>query len=280
MKKLSKIEVINLLKKRTYTYKQLSKITGYHPKSLIRINKLIKLNNITNKKENTKKEIIKEYLNNKYKNYKDFYNNTKYKNQISYSYLTKILKNVSTNKEVLIIKKTKNNHYFQIIDYKTKNILFKTKSKKNNTKTFKEILYKILKDYGKPENITFHNFSLKDTNTLELLKKYKINYIEMNSIYKNITPIQKTNIKVKYTKTKIDMEDFYELHKRVTISNNTIQFKNIRYKIETYKKIKKNTRINLYYNEKDNKIFISYLNKNYNLKPYKKVTSIKGNTKY
>lgn len=280
MKKLSKIEVINLLKKRTYTYKQLSKITGYHPKSLIRINKLIKLNNITNKKENTKKEIIKESLNNKYKNYKDFYNNTKYKNQVSYSYLTKILKNVSTNKEVLIIKKTKNNHYFQIIDYKTKNILFKTKSKKNNTKTFKEILYKILKDYGKPENITFHNFSLKDTNTLELLKKYKINYIEMNSIYKNITPIQKTNIKVKYTKTKIDMEDFYELHKRVTISNNTIQFKNIRYKIETYKKIKKNTRIYLYYNEKDNKIFISYLNKNYNLKPYKKVTSIKGNTKY
>lgn len=280
MKKLSKIEVINLLKKRTYTYKQLSKITGYHPKSLIRINKLIKLNNITNKKDNTKKEIIKEYLNNKYKNYKDFYNNTKYKNQVSYSYLTKILKNVSTNKEVLIIKKTKNNHYFQIIDYKTKNILFKTKSKKNNTKTFKEILYKILKDYGKPENITFHNFSLKDTNTLELLKKYKINYIEMNSIYKNITPIQKTNIKVKYTKTKIDMEDFYELHKRVTISNNTIQFKNIRYKIETYKKIKKNTRIYLYYNEKDNKIFISYLNKNYNLKPYKKVTSIKGNTKY
>lgn len=279
---MKKEELIELLKnKNNLNYNELASISGYHPKSLIRLNKILKQNNyeVIDNKLDIKKNIINDYLKNNYKSYKEFYKfGLKY--NISYSSLCKILSNIKTDEEITIIKKikTKEKYHFEIIDYKSESLLFKFSSLKNDKKSFREILYLILKEYGRPNNVVFINFfKIIPEEIQSLLKKYKVNILESKSIYRILPKIAN---KVLYKKVSINNLDFYNSITRKTIAVNTIQFKNIRYLIDTTIKINKNEEITLYYNDSLNDLFIEYKNEHYKLKKVKEVISKKGESKY
>lgn len=289
MKKLSRKEVIKILetKSDTTTYNAIANLTGYHPKSLIRINRLLKNNqyNIREEKnKNLENEIINAYLNSNYKTYKAFYNNTIDKYHISYQKLCKILKTSKINKELVIIKKVKikSNYYFEIIDYKNEIKLFSMDSLKNDIKSIKLILYKLIENYGAPKYITFHSFYKKvPIEILNILEKYNINIISFKGIYRNIFKnLSNENKNIKYQKINIVKEDFYQFSIRKTIADNIVQFNNVRYKINTNKVIKKNIEVIIYFNNEKDDLFIKYNNKNYKLTIIKRVTSKKGTSKY
>lgn len=279
---MKKEELIELLKnKNNLNYNDLASISGYHPKSLIRLNKILKQNNyeVIDNKLDIKKNIINDYLKSNYKSYKEFYKfGLTY--DISYSSLCKILSNIKTDEEIIIIKKikAKENYHFEIIDYKSESLLFKFPSLKNDKKSFKEIFYLILKEYGLPNNVIFVNFfKIIPEEIQSLLKKYNINILEPKTIYR-ILP--KNNNKVFYKKVNINNLDFYNSTIRKTIAINTIQFKNIRYLIDTTIKINKNEEITLYYNDSLNDLFVEYNSNQYKLKKVKEVISKKGESKY
>ena len=118
MKKVSREKLIELLKNKdnNYTYNDLSKLTGYHPKSIIRINSNLKKGNynIKNEKSSLKMKIIDDYLNNDYKSYKEFYEDNKEKYNISYSTLCKMLEYVKTKEEIVFVRKI---HIMLYLDY-------------------------------------------------------------------------------------------------------------------------------------------------------------------
>lgn len=280
MKKVSKKLLIDLLNNKNMSYEKLASITGYHPKSLIRINKQLKNGDYLKKKENKdllKKHIIKSYINSSDITYKSFYiNHPKF--NISYSYLCQILNSIKLQKEIVIIKKIKKkNSFFEVIDYQTNSLLFKYPSLKNNQKSLKKILFNLLAKYGAPQNICILNFQSNQIDNL--LKNYHIKNITPKVIYHNIMeknfPFNGT-----YQKVKIKKEDFYNFITRKTIAPNVIQFNNIRYIINSSLIIPKNTLVFLYYNDEKTDLFIKYQKHNYSLTIQKQVASLKGYSKY
>lgn len=286
MKKVTREKLIEILKNKSdYTYNDLSTLTGYHPKSLIRINTMLE-KGIYDRTNHTKidvsKKIINDYLSGNYKTYKDFFNRKKYK--ISYSYLCNILKTIKTNEEIVFIRKIKqkSNYYFEIVDYQKRIALFTYNSDKNDVKSTKNIIFILFKKYGIPKNISFNNYFINVPITIKkLLTKYNVNILPFNSIYrntfKNLSDLQK---EIKYQEAFIDKKDFYNSIVRKTIANNTIQFNNIRYNINIDLLIKKNTKVILYYDNSKKDLFIMYNNFRYKLIPSKKIVSKKGNSKY
>lgn len=279
MKKVTKDELIELLKNKACSYQELSKLTGYHPKSLIRINSMIK--NGTYKTSIKNSMVIKDFLNSTYKTYRGFYEANKNKYNVSYSMICRILKNTHLNKEILLIKKIKKKEktHFIVIDYKTKSLLFKFNSTRNDTKSIKEILFRVLNNYGSPSNICFINLDISKE-IINILQKYSINIIEsskpISSMFKELLLDQH----ITYNNCSIDLRDFYNVIKRKTIDINTIQFNNVRYKIISDNNIPKNTKIYLYYNNQKSDMFIMINNQIYDLYPYINLSSKKGLTKY
>lgn len=287
MKKMSKKELIKVLSNKTsYTYNELAELTGYHPKSLIRISSMIKKERYNLKERERNKiyeEIITNYLNSNYKTYKAFYNSNLFKYNISYSTLCNILKNAKLNKEIVFVRKVKNkeNCYFEIADYTSKSILFKYNSIKNDSKTIKNIIYLIFKNYGIPQNISFVNFFSDVPSYIQyLLNKYNVYIINFKSCYRSCFNHTSKTSDVKYREKNLFKEDFYNSIVRKTIDNNMIQFNNKRYKIETNILIKRNTTLILYYGNEKTDQFIKYNNKFYKLIPIKNVKSKKGSSKY
>lgn len=286
MKKISKKKLIKLLEnKKNITYKELSSISGYHPKSLIRINKQIK-NNSYNKTRNIKNDIktdiINNYLNSSFTTYKDYYRSKTFVYKISYSLLCKILNSAILKKELVVIKKikNKNNNHFVIYDYQQKTLLFKFESKKNDTKSAIKIIEILLKNYGSPQNICFANFLKNINNKIKhILNNYDITILPYKTIYK-CSFKNKSETNIQYYNKKINKDDFYNNVYRKTIAINTVQFNNIRYKIETTQRIKKNTTILVYFNKNKSDIYIKYKNKHYIIIPFKYLKSKKGNSKY
>ena len=287
MRKINKIELVNILKnKNNKTYKDLAIETGYHEKSLIRINAMLKKNEYTlvNKKRIPSRHIdniirdriVNDYKSNNYKNYKNIY--IKYKDNVSYSYVCKLLNNIRLDDEILVIAKIKD--YYIAIDYNKLVVLYKTpiiNSSINN------VLLYIIKNYGIPKNVYFYNIR---HNRNYLLDKYNINVltnlkIVNKSIYyflnKNIN-IDKNN--VKYNKYIYSRDDFYNHIKRKVLRNNLVQFNNIRYRIISSKLIDCYEKVDVYYNSDMSDIYIKYKNKTFNLRKEKIVNSIKGLTKY
>lgn len=287
MKKVSRKKLIDILStKNNYTYSELAKLTGYHPKSLIRINGMLKRNNyisnIDNKKERTQ-NIITDYLHSGYKTYKDFYKSNNFNYDIAYSTLCNILnKGIVSLKMVLIIKSKINNMYvFNIIDYQNKTLLFSINSERNYEKTIKKVLYILFKDYGCPQYITFRGFFDKLPYSINnILSKYNVKVLDYKSCYNcTLTNLNSTN-KIKYTYKKIIKEDFYNMIVRKATGENIIQFNNIRYKIVTNIIIKRNTSVMLYYDDLKTDLFIKYNKQIYNITPIKFINSKKGNSKY
>lgn len=286
MKKIDRENLIELLiNNNGMTYEELSKITGCHPKSLIRIKREIKKgkynanNNLESKIGNTIREY---YLNSNIKHYKDFYNTIKNKYNISYSMMCRILSSTTKDEEIVFIKKIKEtgNYYFQVIDYQTKSILFTYPSEKNNNISIKKIIYKLLNTYGIPKNISLINVYKEVPESLKnLLIKYSIFLKEYKPIYR-INNLNNTNNDIKYQKVIIDKRDFYNCIVRKVIDDNTIQFHNTRYEIIAQKTIKKLSSVLLYYNDYLTDLFIVHNNSSLNLKPIKKLISKKGESKY
>lgn len=282
MKKDTYNIAIEMLKnKKDYTYKEISQITGYHPKSLIRLNAQLKKGLLNNTdKEKIRDEITKQYMNTNCSSYKEFYRDY-LSYDISYSTLCKLLSTIKPNKDFILIKKIKEkgHYYFKVIDYRTKNLLLTFDSLKNDKNSIKEIIYLIFYKYGLPKEICFNNFfktiPLDITN---ILRKYNIKEIPNKSTYR-IKEIN-NNTDIRYSNVIIDKKDFYKVTLRKTIDTNMIQFKNIRYTIDTDLIIPKNQEIKLYYNKDMSDLFITYQDKEFKLERYKKLQSKKGNSKY
>jgi len=283
MKKMTKNDVIELLKNRTRTYHELALLTGYHEKSLIRLNKTIDEGNYRPKDYDTiYNNIIKDFKTGNFKTYKEFYNSRKDKYKLKYSTICKILNSNTLNDEIVFIKKvkTKGNYHFNIIDNNSKTLLFKFPSLKNDTKSFKNILYKILCNYGSPKKISFTNFFKNlPLEIKNLCTKYDIAIIPYKSIYRNILKnYSRANTNIKYKNVEISKEDFYKRTIRKCIAINCIQYKCVRYRIITNNIINKNETIILYHYNED--LFIIYEGQKYEIIPYKKTISKKGTTKY
>ena len=166
---MKKESVIKLLKNRQVSYKELANITGYHEKSLIRLNKEIKNNTISvihgnkgKKPHNyidneTKEKLIDNYKKNNYKSIKSYYN--KLKGKYSYSFLCKLLP--KSNNE--------------------KTFLLKRKAIKHNMIQFNNVRYKIL------------NANIKRLNIVYL--EPNLEYIIYNNERYNIKPIKKLKSK-------------------------------------------------------------------------------------
>lgn len=280
MKKVSKNELINLLNNKKMSYEKLASLTGYHPKSLIRINKQLKNGDYLKKKEKKdllKKTIIKSYINSPDISYKSFYIHHPHFN-ISYSYLCQILKSIKIPKEMVIIQKIKKKKaFFTIKDYQTNSLLFKYPSLKNDQKSLKKILFNLLVNYGAPQNICFINCNSSQIDNI--LKNYHIKRITPKAIYHN-SKEESHPFNGAYQKVKIKKEDFYNSITRKTIAPNLIQFNNVRYIINSALIIPKNKVVLLYYNDAKTDLFIKYQKHNYPLTIQKQVVSLKGHSKY
>lgn len=294
MKKKKKEDVLKLLKNRKKTYAELAKITGYHEKYLIKLNKIAKKNNYQYINKNIGKQnhlinndikhkIKEEWLKNYYKNYITFYNYliNKYNFQISYSFLCRFLSNINYSLNCLIIKKDKmNNKYFNIaIDYQTKTILCYNENSKNSYKSVKNLLLKVFIRNGIPPNITFINLFNKSNPFNKILSKYGIRILPITNKFSNTKWIHQNN-KIEYCKKELDLKDFYERKDLKTIENNIIQFDNIRYKINSEIFIKRLENVTLFYNYINNHKFVIYKNKIFPLKKHKILYSKKGLSKY
>lgn len=178
MKKLSKKEVVKLLKKNKFSYKELSNLTGYHEKSLVRLNSQIKNNTINvthgnkNKKpynyvdESTKEELVIKFKEKNYRSYKEFYNCLN--NEFSYSFISKLLSSKS------------------IYPKKTYNKLIKRKMIDDNIIQYRNIRYKIINgDIKHHENV--------------LLSKKPL-YVIYNDVKYDIKPFKKVESRKGLTK--------------------------------------------------------------------------------
>ncbi len=287
MKKLSKKKLIELLNMKSgYTYDELAKKTGYHPKSLIRIHRLIKQGKYPiseSDKSATHNSIILDYLKSDCKTYKEFYNSDLFTYEFSYPTLCNILRGAKSNDEIVLIRKIKNKdaRHFEIVDYASKTLLFTYDSLKNDIKSLKNIIYLLLKTHGCPANISFVNFFADiPPKILNLLKKYDIHILNFKSSYRECFEDLSQKNHIIYSQKPISKEDFYNSLTRKTIAVNTIQFDNTRYKIETNTLIKRNTTTTLYYDSSKTDLFIKYDDETCKLIPIKELDSKKGTSKY
>lgn len=160
MKKLNKEKVINLLKTKNCTYKELAELTGYHEKSLIRLHSQMEKKTISilhgnknrhphNYIQDTEKENLRKiWSQNEYKTYKEFYYalNEKY----SYSFLCKLLSPKQKKKDAFISRKLIQDN---IIQYQNRRYKIIDGNIKRHTKVIfyinkKQIFYK-----GKKYNV-------------------------------------------------------------------------------------------------------------------------------
>ena len=73
----------------------------------------------------------------------------------------------------------------KVVDTKWMDHIDSMDSLKNDIKSIKLILYKLIKNYGAPKYITFHNFyKTIPTEILNILEKYNINILSFKGIYR------------------------------------------------------------------------------------------------
>lgn len=184
MKKLKKENVIKLLEARKCSYKGLSQLTGYHEKSLIRLNSLLKKGEIIpvhgNKNKKThnyidiliRNMLIKEYEKGNFKTYMQYYLFLKEKNKnYSYSFITKLLSNNAA--------KFQENEPAQII---------KRKMISNNIIQYKNIRYAIIN--GNIKHLAEVKVHESNSGKLYLLhnnKKYELRAIKKINSRKGLT---------------------------------------------------------------------------------------------
>ncbi len=294
MKKVSKEELVKLLKnKKSQTYTELSKQTGYHPKYLIKLNQALKSNHYTYIRvkrsgaisDSIKSQILEDYLRGDYCSYLDFFRKCGKKYSVSYSFLCKFLSSVSLDMQLLLIVKVKKyqNTYFVAIDYSRKKILYQVSSKKNDCFSVREILYYILTTYGSPTYISFvHCLKVIPAEIEVLLNHYHILNVPYKTVYHSAiisSNLEKEKM-VCYRTCQVQKEHFLNRISRKAIQDNLLQFSNIRYLILSDTVIPKGVELVLYYDEVRNPIYVLYQGISYQVKECQRLQSKRGNSKY
>lgn len=305
---LNKDKVIELLKNRKETYKDISKITGYHEKYLVKLNKSInqgidiRMHKSTGKhppnyiSQDIKNNIISSY-NDKYSSKIDFYNKYIVPNniKISYSHMSKLIDN-KIKRQILVLKYFRINgyKYYVAFDYESNKLLALIKSNNKNTVNWLLLINSIVKSYGVPDclydyGIFTHNEDYVN-NICKLLDIKRVNNykIKINKPRKEIIKLAKNNYKedkiiklgnITYRKADISSDLFY-IRKRVKlIGRNTIQFKNKRYYIES-NDIVPSSIVTIYYPYDYSNIIVEVNNKKYSTHILKKIESSMGKSKY
>lgn len=281
-------------KKQQYTFRELSKITGYHEKYLIRLYKKYRTFGCENvyKKRNKKfslelvQDLRNTYENGNFNSYRSFYREISNQYGISYSSLCKILSKNKLSEDVLLIAKVKEvgNVHFKVVDYQSGTMILEYPSEKNDLKSFKSILYEVATKIGTPKKVCFVNFFSSIPFTAhKILMKYHIEVLSSKRAYSSsIRSASKKEVPKNdfYSTTKIDREDFYDSFKRRTTGINLFQIKNVRYKILSEEKILKNRDVIVYISKDQKNKFVKYNGSYYGIEEFRRVQSKKGLSKY
>lgn len=285
MKKMSREKIVELLRSRNCSYRELAKISGYHEKSLIRLNSQLRNGQYKDSRDlkSNYEKIIDDYRTHDFKNYRDFYNARKQIYKYKYSTICKILGSTRLDTEILFVKKIKNqsDYHFLVVDGQSGRRLMRLDSCKNDFRSVKKIIFWILSNCGAPSKICFVNFFKVVPSEIDrILKKYRIDVILFSSIYRNNLKESAELIEVKYRHVNIIREDFYYSTIRKCILVNSVQFRNVRYKILSRIPIPKNSRVTLYCDENGEDIFVLFNGEKFEVEAYKRTMSKRGNTKY
>ncbi len=269
MRKNRELAIQLLRKKENVSYKEISKETGYHEKSLVRMRKLLRTNEYTSINRNISLEeqeyIINLYSRKLFNSIKEFYkyysNNQNNFNIRSYSTIYKLL--VRENKvykelyegDILIIGNIVNNkvftRFYYAYDYKSSSLIYLKESYGDPFINYLNMIKEITEGYGIPIKIKcIGNSFLKNVNYnksklffyncfnngIDIEKAYN-NYfkrikviIEKKVLNKEIE-VMSHNLKSLNNKVR-EVNDFIiNIVYRKNIGNNIIQHKNRLYKI-------------------------------------------------
>lgn len=303
MKKIGKDELYKLLNnKGNKTFKQLSDLSGYHDKYLIKIYPKVINNEVPKKSkkriaynkidENIVLNLKNSYLESSITNKKKFYNFLKENNIYtpSYSKLCTILKEEKKHEDMCVATKyiINGNPIYVVFDYETLNILFVLDDESNNKDAFHTILSTLIKNYGAPkfmacDSLFSHNKEYYKTYLKEFSIKSIGDVYEIRGAKRKIRkqlmffdPNKK--IKKRYRLCKYDKISFY-FRKNVYINENfTFQFHNTIYKVNNNSILKGKAEI--YYDKENVVIQVIQNNVISQVSIIKKVISKKGLTKY
>lgn len=292
--KKNKELMLKLLKEDNLSLKEISKRTGYHEKSLIRIKKMIK-NDLYKYRSLTLKEkdyIIKLYLNSKTKTVLEFYNYYLLNNSIypkrSYSTIQKLIKKHKNKSNYILIGNVADKDSFERVffafDLDEKKTLYLEKGFEKSHKIYFKIV-KYIQNNFKNKTIVFKGNSflknkkgIKYKNFINYLNKNNISY-SSNKIYlskKSIDKIINTKHIESNTNQNLIKELFLEKiviseEKRIVFKNNIIEYKNIGYKIDTDNIIPKGKVVEIIFYLFDKNPYVKIDNKIYNItKTYNK----------
>ena len=253
-KKMSKEELYKLLKnKGDKTFKQLSKMTGYHEKYLIRMHSQIMENGLPKPKkreaynkinQNSIKNLKKLYSENNFISKKDFYRFLKEKNIYtpSYSKLCSILKEKKSHPNTCVMVKYVV-HYMPVyvaFDYDSRDILFIIENVYNNKEAFHIMMSTLVRQYGAPRFVMCDKlFSHDKEYYKDYLEQYAIKSIDsdreirgaIRKVRKQLNLSMKRKSQVRYRACLYDEKSLY-FKKEIHINDNlTLQFQNKLYKV-------------------------------------------------
>lgn len=271
-----RIKLISLIKDNKYSIKVISDMTGYHPKSIIRIKKLINngtyLNNqrkITDKEKNDVIKMAQDYA-----TITAFYEVYKKQNgRRSYASIYNILRKKKPALDIIIIGNIKEVTSFKVTyyayDYKTKQLIYLENSYGNALINYINIIKKISSIFGIPNKIyCYGNSFIKNINSskskyfnkmcndyqimidntfnhhLVSIKKDIENKINKNNLLVTQNKISSTNNK----KTLIN-HIIINIIKCKILNNNTIEYDNTIYKINNINVINNHDAILYFYED-------------------------------
>lgn len=263
MKKNKDLMLKLLSEKEGLSFKDISIKTGYHEKSLIRIKRLqennkYKFRNLTLKE---KENILNLYLNSNIKNIKKFYNYYLIKNKQfpvrSYSAVQKIIKEFNNEKKSNyiiignIFDKNSFERTFYAYDFDNKEILYLERGFKDSYKVYFKIVKYIELNY-KDKTIVFkgncflkNKRGIKYESFINYLNKNKMSY-NFDKIYLPKKIIEKISDANAVVHSNINIVRDLSLEKiiiveedRKVLDNNIIEYKNVKYSINTKKIISK-----------------------------------------
>lgn len=303
MKKVSKNELYRLLKnKGNRTFKQLSELSGYHDKYLIKIYPKVIKNEVHKKSkkriahnkidENVILNLKNLYLESGITNKKEFYNFLKRSNVYtpSYSKLCNILKEEKTHEDTCVVAKyiINNKPIYVVFDYTTLNILFILDSENNNKEAFHVILNTLIKNYGAPKfiacdslfphNKEYYKIYLKSFSIKSIEDEYEIRSAKRRIRKQLMFFNPNKKIKNIYRSCEYDKISF-NFKKKVYINENlTFQFHNTIYKVNNNSVSKGKAEI--FYDKENVVNQVIQNNVISEVSIIKKVISKKGLTKY
>lgn len=285
--KLPKKEVIVLLKKKEnkhYTYEQLSKLTGYHPKYLIELARQIKDGTIQEVHQNTGRKPSKAITEEEEQALLALFQK-KYYEKLTDFYQDYIKTNPNPVRKYITINHFLHNHidqlkpkekfiylnfltikahkYYYAFSYPEEKLLFV-----NNSKNIYDAISKLLRVIPLPSNIAIAFPTRKgiyETNVKRILEALNINQLTIRNYYIDEVDqkIKKSILSGKYklevTVPNHDYDDILAFHIGTkTNDTNTFTYKKKTYRIQSNETIPKGALISIITNPPSREIFVKY----------------------